>query len=157
MSRSAGVPIPADRPVPSTDLALSTVPGQSTRSRRVQAAIACAVAALVITSCSGDDTADTADADSAGAALYMESCASCHGNDLRGTAQGPPHLSQVYAPDHHPDASFRAAIANGSRAHHWDFGDMPPVEGLDDDEVDLIIAYVREQQRAHGLDPYPPG
>jgi hypothetical protein len=62
----------------------------------------------------------------------------------------------VYASDHHPDASFRAAITQGSRAHHWDLGDMPPVEGLDDGEIDRIIAYVREQQEIHGLEPYPP-
>ncbi|MGK2950090.1 MAG: hypothetical protein ACSLFP_16075 [Acidimicrobiales bacterium] len=27
----------------------------------------------------------------------------------------------------------------------------------DDDEIDLIIAYVREEQEARGLEPYPPG
>jgi mono/diheme cytochrome c family protein len=48
-------------------------------------------------------------------------------------------------------------VTQGSAAHHWDFGDMPPVEGLSDEEIDLIIAYVREQQETHGLDPYPPG
>ena len=63
----------------------------------------------------------------------------------------------MYAADHHPDSSFRAAITQGSPTHHWAFGDMRPVEGLRDDEIDLIIAYVREQQEVHGLDPYPPG
>ena len=33
---------------------------------------------------------------------------------------------------------------------------MAPVEGLDDDEIDRIIAYVREQQQVHGLEPCPP-
>ncbi len=33
---------------------------------------------------------------------------------------------------------------------------MRPVEGLADDEIDRIIAYVREQQEIHGLEPYPP-
>jgi hypothetical protein len=33
---------------------------------------------------------------------------------------------------------------------------MPPVEGLDDEKIDLIIAYVREQQESQGLEPYPP-
>lgn len=33
---------------------------------------------------------------------------------------------------------------------------MPPVEGLANDEIDRIIAYVREQQEIHGLEPYPP-
>lgn len=115
----------------------------------------CAVVAAVLSSCS-DETSSTVASGSSGEALYQESCASCHGSDLRGTDQGPPHLSQVYASDHHPDASFRAAISQGSRAHHWNFGDMRPVEGLDDDEIDRIIAYVREQQEIHGLEPYPP-
>ena len=107
--------------------------------------------------CSSDDAASDDVATSSGATLYERSCASCHGTDLGGTDLGPSHLSQVYAPDHHSDASFRAAITQGSAAHHWDFGDMPPVEGLDDDEIELIIAYVREQQEARGLKPYPPG
>lgn len=112
--------------------------------------------ALVLGACAGDDATPEAAA-STGAALYQQSCASCHGSDLGGTAMGPSHLSQVYAPDHHSDASFRAAISQGSPAHHWELGDMPPVEGLDDDEVELIIAYVREQQETRGLEPYPPG
>jgi hypothetical protein len=33
---------------------------------------------------------------------------------------------------------------------------MPPVRGLSDGEIDLIIAHVREQQEAQGLEPYPP-
>lgn len=91
-----------------------------------------------------------------GAALYAARCASCHGADLRGTDRGPSHLSKVYEPGHHSDASFRAAIANGSRQHHWDFGDMPPVAGLAPDEVDAVIAYVRAVQAEKGFEPYPP-
>lgn len=115
------------------------------------------VVAIAVGACSSDDAASDGEATSSGAALYEQSCASCHGTDLGGTDLGPPHLSQVYAPDHHSDASFRAAITQGSPAHHWEFGDMLPVEGLDDDEIDLIIAYVREQQETLGLEPYPPG
>ena len=115
-----------------------------------------AVAALIAAACSDDDSQSAAGGSGAGAELYQQSCASCHGTDLRGTDQGPPHLSQVYAPGHHPDASFRAAITQGSPAHHWTFGEMPPVEGLSNDEIDLMIAYVREQQEIHGLELYPP-
>lgn len=92
-----------------------------------------------------------------GAALYKQVCASCHGVDLKGTDRGPSHLSQVYAPDHHTDESFRAAVRQGARAHHWGFGDMPAIGGIDDAQLDAIIAYVREQQTQHGLEPYPPG
>ena len=48
-----------------------------------------------------------------GAEVYQQSCASCHGPDLRGTDKGPSHLSIVYEPNHHSDDSFRSAIANG--------------------------------------------
>lgn len=118
------------------------------------------IAFLFVVGC-GDDggsdqAASTGPAASGGAALYAESCASCHGTDLRGTDQGPSHLSQVYEPGHHSDDSFRAAIAQGSPAHHWEFGDMPPVTGLDDEEVDAIIAFIREQQDTQGFEPYPP-
>lgn len=115
-----------------------------------------AAAALAGAACSDDDQPRAAGTGSAGAELYDQACASCHGTDLRGTDQGPSHLSQVYAPDHHPDASFRAAITQGSPAHHWTFGDMPPVEGLSEDEIDLIIGYIREQQEINRLEPYPP-
>lgn len=111
---------------------------------------------LALGACGGDDGGKDAGSASGGAALYEQNCASCHGGDLRGTDRGPSHLSQVYEPGHHPDAAFRAAITQGARAHHWDFGDMPPVAGLDDAEIDAIIGYVREQQDTHGFEPYPP-
>lgn len=113
-------------------------------------------AALLGAGCGGDGGDTDASAGPDGAALYRQTCASCHGEDLRGTNRGPSHLSEVYEPGHHPDESFRAAIARGAPAHHWDFGDMPPVEGLDDDEIEAVIAYVREQQEAEGFEPYPP-
>jgi mono/diheme cytochrome c family protein len=111
---------------------------------------------LAIGSACGDDDGASGSATGAGEALYQQSCAVCHGGDLRGTDIGPSQLSEVYEPGHHPDDSFRAAIAEGAVAHHWDFGDMPPVPGLTDDEVDQIIAFIREQQELHGFEPYPP-
>lgn len=102
----------------------------------------------------GGSTATTTASD--GASLYQRSCASCHGKDLRGTDQGPSPLSQVYEPGHHSDDSFRAAIAQGSRAHHWNFGDMPPVAGVSEAEANAIVGYIRQQQQTHGFEPYPP-
>jgi hypothetical protein len=37
------------------------------------------------------------------------------------------------------------------RAHHWNFGSMPPVSGVSDDDVATITAFVREVQRANGI------
>ena len=121
-----------------------------------------ALVATVVTAC-GDDSPDPTGTggspplpDQRGAGAYAEHCASCHGADLRGTDQGPSHLSQVYEPGHHPDWSFEVAIREGVRAHHFDYGDMPPVEGISDTEVADIIAYVRAVQDAEGFEPYPP-
>ena len=90
-----------------------------------------------------------------GGELYAVHCAECHGSDLRGTDKGPSHLSIVYEPNHHADGAFVFAIQGGSRAHHWSFGDMPPIEGLSSADVDSIIAFVRETQRLEGFEPYP--
>ncbi len=113
------------------------------------------VTALLLSGCGDDGPSGSAGAPD-GSAIYEERCASCHGTDLRGTTKGPSHLSVVYEPGHHPDASFRAAVRQGSPQHHWDFGDMPPVEGLDDDEVDAVIDSIRAKQREAGFEPYPP-
>lgn len=87
-----------------------------------------------------------------GEELYQATCAECHGTDLRGTDKGPSHLDAVYEPSHHADAAFFLAVQLGSRAHHFGFGDMAPVEGLTDDDVAAIVAYVRETQRIEGFD-----
>ena len=92
-----------------------------------------------------------------GDVLYQANCASCHGADLRGTALGPSHLSVVYQPGHHGDVAFALAAINGVRAHHWGFGDMDPIPGLSQEDLDRIIAHVRETQRIEGFEPYPPG
>lgn len=93
---------------------------------------------------------------SAGEPLYQASCAACHGSELRGTAVGPSHLSIVYEPNHHGDVAFVIAARNGVRQHHWNFGDMAPVPGLSDEDLEAIVAYVRENQRIFGFEPYPP-
>lgn len=86
-----------------------------------------------------------------GKRLYEKNCASCHGQDLKGSDKGPPFLHPVYEPSHHGDAAFQAAARYGSRAHHWKFGDMSPVPGISPDEVAHITAYVRQQQRLVGI------
>jgi mono/diheme cytochrome c family protein len=97
-----------------------------------------------------------ADLVAAGEPLYQQYCASCHGADLRGTAVGPSQLSVVYEPNHHGDMAYFLAVRNGVRQHHWPFGDMPPIADLSDSEVEQIVAFVREQQRINGFEPYPP-
>mgnify|MGYP002132013040 CR=1 FL=1 len=87
----------------------------------------------------------------AGKPLYEAHCASCHGGGLNGTDSAPPLLHKIYEPSHHSDAAFQMAVAQGVRAHHWQFGDMPPVEGLTPDDVAHITAYIRMHQRRVGI------
>ncbi len=63
----------------------------------------------------------------------------------------PPLVHRIYAPRHHADFAFHLAVQNGVRAHHWGFGDMPPIPGLSRSEVSHIIDYIRALQRANGL------
>lgn len=80
-------------------------------------------------------------------------CAQCHGENAAGRQGiGPPLVHRIYEPSHHADAAFLLAAQNGVRAHHWSFGNMPPVEGVTRADVMAITAYVRELQRANGID-----
>lgn len=87
----------------------------------------------------------------AGETGYNTQCALCHGNRATGTDKGPSLVQKVYEPNHHSDVSFQRAVQMGVRAHHFRFGDMPPVQGIETEEVGLIIAYVRWLQREAGI------
>jgi len=82
---------------------------------------------------------------------FDENCAQCHGGNAAGTEQGPPLVHDYYNPGHHADAAFYAAVANGTRQHHWRFGNMPPQPQVTQDQTRMIIAYVRELQAANGI------
>jgi mono/diheme cytochrome c family protein len=87
----------------------------------------------------------------AGEALFNAHCAMCHGPSAVGTDQGPSLLWRIYAPSHHSDDSFYLAVQQGVRAHHWRFGNMLPIPAVTQDEVTLIIAYVRWLQQQGGV------
>lgn len=87
-----------------------------------------------------------------GRLLFEENCTSCHGKNAVGQdGVAPPLVHKIYEPSHHGDESFQRAVALGVKGHHWPFGNMPTVEGLDRQMVTDIIAYVRELQRANGI------
>lgn len=87
-----------------------------------------------------------------GEGLYNVNCASCHGDNAVGQeGVAPPLVHIIYEPNHHGDESFQRAVAMGVRAHHWRFGNMPAVEGLNRVDVKNIITYVRELQRENGI------
>ena len=88
-----------------------------------------------------------------GETAFNAKCAACHGENASGrNGMGPPLVHKIYEPGHHGDQSFLMAAQNGVRAHHWPFGDMPPVEGLTVSDVSNIVAYIRALQRANGID-----
>ncbi len=87
-----------------------------------------------------------------GKKAFEVKCAVCHGANAGGKdGVAPPLVHKIYEPSHHGDAAFLVAAKNGVRAHHWRFGNMPPVEGVTDGDVKMIVAYVRELQRANGI------
>jgi mono/diheme cytochrome c family protein len=87
-----------------------------------------------------------------GSEAFVQHCASCHGENAAGRdGAGPPLVHRIYEPNHHGDMAFLLAVRTGVRAHHWNFGDMPAVEGVGEDEIEAIVAYVRELQRANGI------
>ncbi|MCF6272879.1 MAG: cytochrome c [Rhodobacteraceae bacterium] len=86
-----------------------------------------------------------------GKADFDKGCAVCHGVNAAGTERGPTLIHSLYRPGHHPDGSFYRAALQGVVAHHWRFGNMPPVPGITEAELGPIIVYLRELQQANGV------
>lgn len=86
-----------------------------------------------------------------GEAKFSANCAACHGVRGVGTQQGPPLVHKIYEPNHHADMAFQRAAEHGVRAHHWEFGNMPKIDGVTPSDVEQIIRYVRWLQREAGI------
>ncbi len=86
-----------------------------------------------------------------GQVAFKATCAKCHGEDAGGTSNGPPLVDPFYRPGHHGDSALRTAITFGVRQHHWKFGPMPPQATVKAAEIPAIIAFIREVQRANGV------
>lgn len=86
-----------------------------------------------------------------GEGLFNNNCARCHGPRATGTQQGPPLVHKIYEPSHHADFAFQRAAAQGVRAHHWKFGNMPKIESVTPDDVTHIIGYIRWLQQQAGI------
>ncbi len=82
---------------------------------------------------------------------FQNRCAVCHGQNAAGTATGPPLVNRLYEIGHHPNFSFHNAVNKGVIAHHWNFGDMPPISNVPSEEIEAIICHVRDLQRAEGI------
>lgn len=87
-----------------------------------------------------------------GRAAYDRLCAQCHGLRGGGSDKGPALVHPVYRPAHHADVAFKLAVRRGVRAHHWRFGDMPPQPDVSAGDLEAIVQYIREVQRANGIE-----
>ena len=66
-----------------------------------------------------------------GKRVFDGACAKCHGANAAGeNSVAPPLAHKIYEPGHHGEAAFLRAAQQGVTAHHWKFGNMPPVQGL---------------------------
>ncbi len=86
-----------------------------------------------------------------GQLLYEKYCSSCHGLQLDGSDQGPPLIHPFYKPSHHGDKSFYRAALQGIKQHHWNFGDMKPVEGMTRGKMNSVVPFVRYYQQQKKL------
>jgi mono/diheme cytochrome c family protein len=86
-----------------------------------------------------------------GKRLFDTYCARCHGVHAAGTGRGPSFLSKIYESSHHGDEAFMLAVRRGVSAHHWGFGNMPPVPGVAEEDVSKIIGYIRWAQHVAGI------
>jgi mono/diheme cytochrome c family protein len=82
---------------------------------------------------------------------YNPTCGPCHGSLATGSDAGPPLVHRIYEPSHHSDAAFRLAVTRGVRAHHWSFGNMPPIPEMDSTAIAGVTAYVRWLQQKAGI------
>lgn len=98
-----------------------------------------------VSACGGDEDVEK------GRQAFDANCATCHGAGALGTNSGPPLVHPHYHPGHHDDNSIRRAVRNGVPSHHWFFGDMPPIVGVSDEELEQIIRYIRALQRESGI------
>lgn len=113
-----------------------------------KAALAAPGAAIVAVAVPADLSAQA----QAGKRVFDARCAACHGENAAGRdGAGPPLVHGYYEPDHHADAAFALAVRNGVRAHHWRFGNMPPVDGVMAEDLAAIVRYVRELQAENGI------
>ena len=89
--------------------------------------------------------------DGQGQALFEANCATCHGIDALGTDKGPSLIQKIYAPRFHGDEAFQIAVALGVRQHHSRISSMFKVEDVTREDVEKITIYVRQLQRAAGI------
>jgi mono/diheme cytochrome c family protein len=96
--------------------------------------------ALVATSVARSQAVATADI-SAGAVLFRDNCARCHGANLEGTGKAPA-LAEIRTKKHWTDERITNRILSGAGKK------MPAFRGsLTEDQIRQLIAYLRAENR----------
>ena len=93
------------------------------------------VAALLV--CAGVLFSGCGETLTTGPALYNRHCGACHGNDLAGAVGPALDSGSEAAAD--TDAEYRGVVREGAEG-------MPPDKRLNDEQLDKIIAYMRQVQ-----------
>jgi len=87
-----------------------------------------------------------------GQRIFDAKCAVCHGANAAGQNDvAPPLIDTIYRPGHHGEGAFISAAMNGVTAHHWNFGNMPKIDGVTRADIKNVVAYIRELQRENGI------
>lgn len=86
-----------------------------------------------------------------GQRMFNQTCASCHGLNAEGSEAGPPLIHSIYNAGHHSNKAFYRAVTEGSRQHHWSFGDMPPQPTVGFTQMTFILAFIREAQAINDI------
>ena len=88
-----------------------------------------------------------------GRVLVNTQCAECHGEDGTGySRKGPPLLHPMYREEVFPDHHFKRVIREGRRQRAWQFGPMPAQPQLSDEDINNILAFVREVHNETGVE-----
>ncbi len=86
-----------------------------------------------------------------GRTVFQTNCARCHGLNAGGTSWGPPLIHKFYQPGQFADEAFYKATTNGVSGQKWRFGSMPPIRSVSQQDVNKIVAFIREVQKANGI------
>lgn len=82
---------------------------------------------------------------------FAAACGACHGAYGEGSDNGPVLIHALYGRTLFLDEQIVAAVREGAEARNWPFGDMPAVEGVSDQNLDMMIGFLREVQAANDI------
>ena len=83
---------------------------------------------------------------------FAANCGSCHGAYGEGSDNGPVLIHMIYGETLFRDEEIVASVREGAPARNWPFGDMPAVPGVTDEQLTLMIGFLREVQAANGIE-----